>query len=410
MHRKPSCTAIRTAAKLYSVLAWSATVLAAAASETQPATSTLASVMREGGEERARMLRCNPGPWGRVEYVNSFVEAPAQLVADVTPPDPGNRWHMAGIAPTSAPPLLAAAGLDTDTVRALLATAQGSTTNGAWTLHPSDEWILSLAPDQRNRLYGLLGRLPGNDLMRYPHRFEARDREDWILGEQLRPGTRDLLSRLVYRRGDLALFSDVGPALRLIESAPERRAVLQMLHRQPTVIARLRVDPSDDVAGLVAYWGERGRQEDVAPLLESVQSSQISWTVNVAMLLPSWPRQMLLKYDLDPRARFRDCHWTSMNFFNAQPDERYLDPSVTRDTVIRDYVRVREGFRLGDLILLRDKRAQVVHSCNYVADNLVFTKNGGEAATPWTLMTLEDVIDYYALGEPLDVVFLRRQE
>jgi hypothetical protein len=373
-----------------------------------PATG-LTSVLRESDDAPGRIHHCQSGPWGQVEYVRSVIEAPEQLVASALPPHAGNRWYLGALSPTAAPPLLAQAGLDAPTLAALLATATATESNGTWTLNPSDEWILALAPEQRNRLYGLLGRFPGNDLMRYPHRFEAKQPDAWFADRSLPAETRALLAGLVYQRGELALFSDVGPALRKVVPA-QRQAVMQTLHRQPTLIARLRVDAGDDVPALVGYWGEGGRAAEVAPLLESVQNSRVSWTINIALLLPSWPRQMLLKYDLATHGAFRDCHWTSMNFFSAEPEDRFLDPLATRDEVIRHYARVRENFRLGDLILLRDARGQVVHSCNYVADNLVFTKNGGEAATPWTLMALEELVDYYALGEPLDVVFLRRQE
>ena len=43
----------------------------------------------------------------------------------------------------------------------------------------------------------------------------------------------------------------------------------------------------------------------------------------------------------------------------------------------------------------------MVHAANYVADDVVFTKNGGFATQPWMLMHLDDMIDAYATHHPM---------
>jgi len=50
-----------------------------------------------------------------------------------------------------------------------------------------------------------------------------------------------------------------------------------------------------------------------------------------------------------------------------------------------------------------------VHSAVFVADNTVFTKNGGGPREPWLLMRLEDMAAAYPDPAGLTVAVLRRK-
>jgi hypothetical protein len=56
----------------------------------------------------------------------------------------------------------------------------------------------------------------------------------------------------------------------------------------------------------------------------------------------------------------------------------------------------------------------LVHSAVYLADNLVFTKNGKAPSQPWILMKLDAMVDRYqtvgAWDRPLDAVFSRKRQ
>ena len=60
-------------------------------------------------------------------------------------------------------------------------------------------------------------------------------------------------------------------------------------------------------------------------------------------------------------------------------------------------------------MLLGDPNGDVIHSCVYIADNIVFTKNGSASSSPWILMDLEDVIAFYSSEKPLDIQRYRRK-
>nr|QMS48049.1 hypothetical protein WG33_0248 [uncultured bacterium] len=57
----------------------------------------------------------------------------------------------------------------------------------------------------------------------------------------------------------------------------------------------------------------------------------------------------------------------------------------------------------GDVLMLVKPGGDIIHSCVFIADNIVFTKNGANPSAPWILMTLDDVVAFYPSDEPLDI-------
>jgi hypothetical protein len=74
-----------------------------------------------------------------------------------------------------------------------------------------------------------------------------------------------------------------------------------------------------------------------------------------------------------------------------------------------DYYRIYSGFQLGDLIVFMTGPSDIIHSCVYIADDVVFTKNGSRPSNPWMFMRLEDMKDFYPTETPLTVSFLRHK-
>jgi hypothetical protein len=63
----------------------------------------------------------------------------------------------------------------------------------------------------------------------------------------------------------------------------------------------------------------------------------------------------------------------------------------------------------GDLILLVNQGSIAIHMCVYIADQVVFTKNGVDIHQPWVLMRLADMLRCYDLDQPFRVVAYRRK-
>ena len=112
----------------------------------------------------------------------------------------------------------------------------------------------------------------------------------------------------------------------------------------------------------------------------------------------------------DPTRGF-DCHWTSLNFWNDPPDDRYVDTDFVIQTVREQYEQVAPPYQLGDLVFLFKSPTAAIHSCAYIADDIVFTKNGASVASPWTLERLSDTIAYYGnISTSLEVKVFRRKD
>ena len=47
------------------------------------------------------------------------------------------------------------------------------------------------------------------------------------------------------------------------------------------------------------------------------------------------------------------------------------------------------------------------HSCVYLADDIVYTKNGRSRLSPWVLMKLEDVRELYGIYQQTETVAFR---
>jgi hypothetical protein len=56
-------------------------------------------------------------------------------------------------------------------------------------------------------------------------------------------------------------------------------------------------------------------------------------------------------------------------------------------------------YRFGDILFFTTAAGQAIHSCVYLADDFVFTKNGANVISPWLIMKLSDVIDRYSVRE-----------
>jgi hypothetical protein len=90
-----------------------------------------------------------------------------------------------------------------------------------------------------------------------------------------------------------------------------------------------------------------------------------------------------------------DCHWSTMNFFNDPPDNNFTNASYTSTFIDEHYYRVGVPNLYGDVILIANEQGTVSHSAVYLADDIVFTKNGHNFAQPWMLMRLEDLLARY---------------
>jgi hypothetical protein len=337
------------------------------------------------------------GPWGVLERHEIMLEPPEP---DVTPdlcdarPD---TWVFPEQTRAEVLALLDGAGLDESLRGALQAHLRcQSGTGPACRIDPPVEVLVKLPARARAAIYGVLAHYPQNQWYQYGFRRRSDAPETWFAGAGLPAPTQDVVRRLMWRHEGIFVFSDPSAACAQLTTPLDKVRTIRALARTPALLVRLRLEPETSLERLADYWGAGARREHVRSLLESVLVPPEGVTLDLVHLLPPLVRQHLYTYP-SPQDPERDCHWTSANYHAGVETDRYLDPrhlSVMLATGFREVPFAER--RLGDVLTynLRDKF--MIHSAVYIADDIVFTKNGRSFRDPWILMSLEDVGYLYA--------------
>lgn len=357
------------------------------------------------------VYHCKAGPWGEVQYNRIVIEPPETLINAAQSTPRLAKWSFTGYTPESLVALLRSAGLTAAQLAWAAAPANWEKTATALCLHPDRDFIISLSETSRAILYTALAEFEENPDQNDPYRFRADAADEWFDHSELRPETIALVKQLLYRRGTSLLFSDMSVVLPTLPSLQERTRLIKTLARKSTLLVKLRIRANSNIDALDDYWGRGQRGKDIKPLLQSlVREGGNGTTIDIIHLLPRIPRSLLYTYPspAEPGARtYLDCHWTVLNFFNVTPDDRFQKIDAVTAAFVNDYYPVTGAPTLGDILLFAKPNGAVIHSCVYIADDIVYTKNGASPNAPWILMTLSDVVAFYPSREPLDIQYYR---
>lgn len=356
------------------------------------------------------------GPWGRLTLMPVVISPPLELVSTDWGPVQPPVWVFPATAADEVERFLVAAGVPGPDAARVRATARLEPRIAGVVVMPDPAWVTSLSPDVRARVYATLGKTGMNVDQAQAFRYRGPSVEAWLGQSLASKKTQDLVAPLVYRVGDYMLFADIERVRAQIGDAEELRRLAKGLLRQPTVLVHLSVPDAASVSALADYWGKGGRRTDVRPLLESVAGGGPEGAIDLVHLLPAFVRNHLYRYprlsaaDFD-RPVIANCLWSSLNFFAAEPDDRFLDVETALDTLKRDYFVVESQFELGDVVAFLDEDGTIFHAAVYLADDLVFSKNGTSPMAPWTLMSIDDVKGYYQTrAENPRLIFHRRND
>lgn len=354
-----------------------------------------------------------PGPWGDLAYTRVVIEPPDALIPLPDPRQLGPTvWFFGGMSPTELARWWETVPLRPAERAALSSPSAWEVSSDGIRVRPPADLVLGLSLDARTRIYTQLSRFSENPNQATPFRFRADDAEVWFRDSQLSPSTLALVKPLIYRRGPSLLFSDVDLVLPRIPSQAERARLIKTLARRTTLVVQLRIHPDSNIDALEAYWGRGQRSRDIGPLLRSLQRSDRTVSLDLIHLLPRMARQLLYTYplpDATGQFPFLDCHWTATNFFTLQPQQKSVELNAIAALIERDYFLVTGKPTLGDIIMFARPDNSIIHSCVYLADDLVFTKNGGQSISPWILMTLSDVKAFYPSEDPIELQVYRQR-
>jgi hypothetical protein len=350
------------------------------------------------------------GPWGTLEYKSMPLENYEELYPNgaelIGPP----RWVFENYSQKQLAELLGACDL-TDEQRAfLLDTNHWEVLTNGFAISPGDELAFGLKKAARQCLYPILARSAENSVQSSPFHFPLDGFDERFANSRFPSEKIEMIRGLTYTNNGVLCLC-VEEQLQKLLTADEFMRLMETLYFAPTWRVGLRVTSDSDVNALARYWGRGGREKMLRPLLESLARN--GGSINISYFLPPFARLRLYTYpdsDKEPAAAKEDCFYTALNFFNERPDPRLADGENASKELKANYYRIQDQLRFGDLIALVDSNRKPVHICVYIADDIVFTKDGMGFARPWVLMKFRDMLTDYAFEKTLTVVHFRRKD
>ena len=368
---------------------------------------TFASVDRAPSTESTpAAIAGTSGPWGKLAYTRIELEPPPELVkafAVATEP----RWHFAPGTRNDVLTTLRNAGVTPEHVEACLSRGNWQSTVDDQVLVPPQDVVLALSPDVRLALYATLAERPQNGAQREPLPI-PRTLVEGAPPAGLTLATLARLRGLLYGQGSWRLLADLGTLLATLPDEAERLRVTGVLLRAESYVLRTRIDATTDVDAVASYWSLPGRSGALRPFIESLTRVPGGADVGVFTLAPAFLRDHANRYPhrTDPIESRADCFWSALNFSRPRPDAPVDDPAFVSTTLRTRFHPMSRPAVAGDLVVLLNAKGAPVHAAVYLADGLVFTKNGQSILRPWTIMKLDSMVGLYeALAGKLRVVF-----
>ena len=353
----------------------------------------------------------HPGPWGDLEITSMYIEAPDYLLDTVQRPNSIPIWNFPGATENSLRELFTKAGLAKPVQDRILDPKRRLQQGSLLAVFPPIEDLQAISQETRSIIYADLAKSELNEFHANPICIVGGSVDEWLRKTRLRPKLQDLIRRMTWHTGSALAFSDVRTLLSQAESDAEIRHIFKTTTRRRTLMVRLKVGPASDMKSLISYWSAGGRSLDIVPMLEAAGGRCCETEIDITHLLPAIPRRRLYTYptlDLATRGPMPDCHWTSLNFFELTPKEYFLDLRLAANHLMQGYEKVGAPYRLGDVLVFMNPEGDAVHSCVYVADNIVFTKNGENSLSPWLLKRQSDIEEIYKRGPEWPVQAFRK--
>jgi hypothetical protein len=354
-------------------------------------------------EPAGKIYDCKPGPWGTLHYFYIYLEAPESVVDRFATPNSVPRWCFPGGTLDQVKELLTRAGVGAAAQEAILNPKLVVTAGNVLCVFPPLKEVEALTPEQRTAIYPELAKSELNEFQQNPVFIQSGSVEEWLRGTELRDELKQKISSLTYKRGEALVFSDPSVVLNYVRDDKEARYFFKVITRTRAIMARLELKKGAEAKAAIDYWTGHGRLTETAPILQSIIETEGLADLPLSRLLPPLPRQMLYTFPPPEAAlegRLPDCHWTTLNFFNYRPKEYYRDTRLAANRVLQTYAKVDPPYEFGDLLMFMDQTTgEAFHSCVYIAEEIVFTKNGENAVQPWVLSKISDVQRIYSTAQ-----------
>lgn len=351
------------------------------------------------------------GPWGTITAQPILIEAPSSLLSVNFRLGDG-RWYFRARTPDEVSFFLRDAGLTAEQTAQVTARLQRvKDRENFFVASPPEEVVRALSRDVRSKLYDRLAAVPENFAQVEPFRTTELHLEEWLDAKKLPQDLIEEVQGLMWRRGSGLFFSDYNIVADKVASPVEKLELLRQLTHKSSVVLSLQVPDGEGVDSLVDYYGVNGRRDKVEPILQAVGEAG-GGAVSLATMLPAFARSRLYRFpDALPGSELSpDCHWTTFNFFKQGMPDDTLTSVEGIEKVLRDrYQEVKGEPRFGDVVLLTLPDGSSIHSATYIADDIVFTKNGPSMASPFIFSTIADMLAFYPNSESIRLAYYRLQ-
>jgi hypothetical protein len=340
------------------------------------------------------------GPWGNIEYFPFYLEAPDHLIEQFPLPNSTPRWAFPLAAEAGVKDMLLAAGLSTAVVDSIYSKLPARDAEHVF-LFPSPSILENMDATVRAKIYSELRKSPINQYHVDPVLILSGDVDRWFMDSALTAAQVAMVKKLSYMRGQCLAFSDLELLMSQASGEQELRTIMRSLTRCRSLLVNFKLEPNLDIASVLAYWttGLGTRRKDLQTMLKTLTAIRPGSDLDLSHLLPATPRKLLLTYpdtSMAAQGVMPDCHWSSLNFFNYEVQPYLLDSRLATTAVLERFAPTEAPYKFGDIIFVVSKdTGDAFHSCVYIADDIVFTKNGRNIVSPWVLMKISDVERIY---------------
>lgn len=302
--------------------------------------------------------RCQPGPWGQLEYYTTYLEAPDALIRRLALPSQQTVWHFEEMTEAQIEAVFVESGFSASQLREVMDRRFRSMSGDLTRIFPPPRLVEALSPSVRARLYRVLARSDLNPLHRYAMEFDGPDLIAALDRSRLPAEIIDRISAMVYAEGTMTLFSDFPLLLGKISHPDRERQLLRVLTRTRTLIARLVPGGAGDTTSLKHYWAPVRQGFDPRPLIDAVVRTTGVDSIDLVQFLPSGPRSQLFTYpgqDDCLSGRAPDGAWSAINFFNDSPLPLYLESEALRHHLESRFRPASSPLCFGDLLIISEE-------------------------------------------------------
>jgi hypothetical protein len=338
-----------------------------------------------------------PGPWGDLQVRTVYLEPPENILAIVAKPSSVTRWTFEQTTEKGVRLTMEKAGLPSGLIDRLLGPTQVIASGNNVVVLPKVEDLVEISQAARSALYLELAKSEANEYQSDPVFIHGGDVDDWLADAEISKPQQAMLRKLIWRRGAALVFSDIQAVLSLAKNSEEVAAVFRTITRVRSLLVELKLPLKDGRATFIDYWSAGTLNAERAPFLVAITRRRAPQLIDITQFLPTLARRRVYTFPtaaMGLKGRLPDCHWTSLNFFEEEPKDLYLDSAKASEHLLADYVAIDPPFKFGDVLCFLDK-GEGLHTCVQVADDIVLTKNGESILAPWTLMPMKDVDDVY---------------